>query len=93
MLDQYSPFPYDTLSPQLRFLFVLLLVWSIAWKLVSLWKSARHGQKIWFAVLFLVNSVGVLDLIYLGFFQKNTPNVITLVKERLALRNKTSHKR
>ncbi|MBT3406661.1 hypothetical protein HN419_05860 [Candidatus Woesearchaeota archaeon] len=49
---------------------VLLGLWSLPWKGVALWKSARNKQKVWFVVLFLVNSLAILEIIYLVRFQK-----------------------
>lgn len=48
----------------------LALIWTLPWKGVALWKSARHKQKVWFVVLFLVNTLAILEIIYLAFFQK-----------------------
>ncbi|MGB4505333.1 MAG: DUF5652 family protein [Syntrophaceticus sp.] len=50
-------------------LLTLLIVWSIAWKGVALWTSARSGQKAWFIALLLINTVGFLEIIYLAFFR------------------------
>jgi len=36
-----------------------------------MWHSARQNQKIWFVVLLLVNSVGLLPLAYLIFVSKD----------------------
>jgi hypothetical protein len=38
-------------------------------KLTALWKSARNNQLTWFIVLAIINSVGILPLIYIFFFQ------------------------
>ncbi len=46
-------------------LIVPLIVWSIAWKGVALWTSARRGQKGWFVAFLLVNTVGALEILYL----------------------------
>ena len=46
-------------------LFWALLVWALAWKGVALFKSARNGQKVWFVALLIVNTLGVLEIIYL----------------------------
>jgi|LakMenEpi03Aug12_release.lakeMendotaPanAssembly.Ray.scaffolds.fasta_scaffold1424427_2 hypothetical protein len=40
----------------------------LALKLVSLWKSAKGDQKAWFIVLGILNTVGILEIIYLLFF-------------------------
>ncbi len=50
--------------------FIILLVWSMIWKGIALWKSGRGNQLAWFVVLFIVNTVGILEIIYLAFFQK-----------------------
>ncbi len=42
-----------------------LLIWIIIWKALALWQSARNGQKIWFIALLIVNTVGILEIIYL----------------------------
>jgi methionyl-tRNA synthetase len=44
---------------------VLLIIWTIAWKGLALWRSARRGDSIWFVVLLLVNTLGILEIIYL----------------------------
>ncbi len=31
----------------------------------ALWRAARKGQNVWFVVLLIVNSMGILPLIYL----------------------------
>lgn len=51
-------------------LFFLVLAWSIFWKGMALWKSARNSQKYWFVALLIFNTLGVLELIYLKFFSK-----------------------
>jgi hypothetical protein len=42
-----------------------LLLWSIFWKGLALWHSGRRGQAWWFVVLLVVNTVGILEIIYL----------------------------
>lgn len=32
---------------------------------MALWHAAKQGNKFWFVFLFLVNTVGILDIIYL----------------------------
>ena len=46
---------------------VILLVWSLVWKGLALWRAAKRGDKIWFVVLLIVNTVGILEIIYLFF--------------------------
>lgn len=52
------------------FLFFAALVWTVFWQGLSLWRSARNNQKYWFVALLLINPLGVLQIIYLAFFQQ-----------------------
>ncbi|PIP26683.1 MAG: hypothetical protein COS71_02295 [Candidatus Moranbacteria bacterium CG06_land_8_20_14_3_00_40_12] len=47
---------------------VIAALWTIPWKGVALWKSVKNDQKIWFWVLFLINSLALLEIIYIFFF-------------------------
>jgi len=53
-----------------KFLVVVFLIWSLFWKGTSLWKSSKNGQKYWFIALLIINTLGILEIIYLAFFQK-----------------------
>lgn len=45
-------------------------IWTIPWKGVALWKSARNGSKPWFIALLIINTVGILEIIYIFCFSK-----------------------
>ncbi len=47
-----------------------LIVWSFVWKGIALWKAGNHKQLGWFIALFLLNTIGILEIIYLIWFQK-----------------------
>ena len=49
---------------------LLLLVWSVFWKGVALWRSAINGQRNWFIVILIVSSLGILEIVYLFRFAK-----------------------
>lgn len=51
-----------------------LAVWSVFWKGMGLWRAARCGDKVWFVAILLVNTVGILEILYLYVFNKK-PNV------------------
>jgi len=53
---------------------ILLLIWSFVWKGIALWKAGRNRQPIWFLAMFILNTVGVLEILYIGFFQKRNNN-------------------
>lgn len=49
---------------------VLLIIWESIWKAIGLWKSARHGQMAWFVCIIIFNTVGILPIVYILFFQR-----------------------
>lgn len=50
-----------------------LLLWSLVWKGLALWHSARRGQLAWYIILLVVNTLGLLEIIYLAFFRRRKP--------------------
>ncbi|MFH1284672.1 MAG: DUF5652 family protein [Candidatus Peregrinibacteria bacterium] len=47
-----------------------LVLWEAVWKAIALWKAGRNKQLKWFVVIFIFNTVGILPIVYLKFFQK-----------------------
>ena len=50
--------------------FTLLIIWTLIWKGIALWKSSRHGQMGWFIALLIVSTAGLLEIAYILWFQK-----------------------
>lgn len=66
--------PMDTLIQSLNggfpmplWLIALVVLWSIPWKGVALWKAAQLSHKKWFIVLLLANTLGILEIFYIFF--------------------------
>jgi len=57
-------------NPWVAFGFVVLAIWSIIWKGIALWKAAQNASKVWFVVLLIINTVGILEIIYIFFFSR-----------------------
>lgn len=53
---------------------LLLVLWSIFWKGLALWHSARRGQQWWFVAMLVVNTLGILEIIYLFGIAKLSVN-------------------
>ena len=49
---------------------ILAVVWSMVWKGVALWRAGRNGHLVWFIVLFIVNTLGILEIIYIFAFSQ-----------------------
>lgn len=45
----------------------LIAVWTLIWKGLALWQAARRSERGWFIALLIVNSLGILELIYIFF--------------------------
>lgn len=64
----------------------VLLIWEFIWKAVGLWYSARKNDKLWFAVILIVNMAGLIPIFYLGlktdFFASKKTKVKTAKKKR-----------
>ncbi|HVZ58162.1 MAG TPA: DUF5652 family protein [Patescibacteria group bacterium] len=48
--------------------FYLLGAWSLFWKGIALWRCSHNKQKIWFVILLVINTFGILELVYLFKF-------------------------
>lgn len=52
-------------------LFLLaFLIWSLVWKGYALWTAAKKNQLTWFILILLVNTLGLLEILYVLFLQK-----------------------
>jgi len=64
----YSPFAPELLAALLPFI-LLAAIWTLVLKGFALWHSARGGQKGWFIALLVINTLGILEIIYLVWFR------------------------
>lgn len=74
-MQQYNQFFNRGIGPERFFLPFIIpaFVWSLIWKGLALYKAARNGQKGWFVVLLVVNTMGILEIVYLLFFSNLKP--------------------
>jgi len=49
-------------------LYAVMLLWSIVWKGVALWRAAKNDDKYWYVAILVVNTVGLLEILYIFFF-------------------------
>jgi hypothetical protein len=55
-------------------LLVLVILWSLFWKGLALWHSARRASPWWFVVILVVNTLGILEIVYLFGIAKLSVN-------------------
>lgn len=50
--------------------FIVLMIWSVVWKGLALWKAAGNKDLKWFIALLVLNTVGILEILYIYVFSK-----------------------
>lgn len=51
----------------------LAVLWDLAWRGLALWRSARRGEAVWFVLLLVVNTLGLLPIGYLLYDRYGRP--------------------
>jgi len=51
-------------------LVMVLSIWTLIWKGLALWKASKKNSIPWFVILLVVNTVGILEILYLFIFSK-----------------------
>ncbi len=62
--------PIPELTSTQALIIVCLIVWSLIWKGIALWKAGKNDQLVWFIFLLPINTIGILEIVYLNFFQR-----------------------
>lgn len=64
-------------DPRVQALLLVLSIWALIWKGIALWKASQNGSKPWFIALLVLNTVGILEIVYIFYFskKKNKPTV------------------
>lgn len=64
-------FPLLSMIPPFAILTVLifLTIWTTVIKAFALWHAARNKQPVWFVALLVLNTLGILELVYLLAFR------------------------
>ena len=65
-----SPLEWCPFLPWNTLLVLLLVAWTLPWKGVALWKAASNRQLWWFVALFLLNTLAILEIVYIFAFSK-----------------------
>ncbi len=53
-------------------LIVVVAIWELIWKGIALWRAGRNNHLAWFIVILILNTVGILPLVYLIWFDKSS---------------------
>ena len=83
--------PTQTTIIILAVVLAFIFIWSLIWKALALWKSAKSDHKYWFVIILIVNTVGILEILYLYVFSKYDWNKSQRKKQ--PAKNKTAKKK
>ena len=64
-------FAQSSLSMEFLIVLVIILIWSLIWKGFALWRAARNNSAIWFVIFLVVNTLGILEILYLFVFSES----------------------
>lgn len=65
-LTKYSMFNFNSIFSGLGFTVVaVIFLWSLLWKGLALWHSAQRKDVWWFVAFLFINTLGVLEIVYL----------------------------
>ena len=53
---------------------VTAVVWDTTWKLIGMWKASRNNDLAWFICIGILNTLGILPIIYILLNKKKDVN-------------------
>ncbi len=45
--------------------FLALAIWEMVWKAIAMWKAAQKKQLKWYIAIFVINTAGILPILYI----------------------------
>lgn len=52
---------------------IISIFWEATWKIIAMWKAGRNNHLAWFICIALINTVGILPIIYLLMHRNKPP--------------------
>ncbi|MEI6581043.1 MAG: DUF5652 family protein [bacterium] len=44
---------------------LILVLWTLPWKIFALWTAVKNNHKGWFIALVILNTFGIVEIIYI----------------------------
>lgn len=66
-------------------LFILVALWILVWKGLALWKAAKKNSTIWFVLLLVINTVGILEILYYFWFSEMPSRQVSVKKKKIKI--------
>jgi len=55
-------------DPKFTTIIFALAIWELIWKGIALWKASKNNSMPWFIAILVINTVGILPIVYIFFF-------------------------
>ena len=55
---------------EMKLLGLVIFIWILFWKGMALWRAAKNDQRNWYIAILLLNTLGILEIIFLFKFAK-----------------------
>jgi hypothetical protein len=62
--------------PWLLPILIVLIFWEMIWKIIAMWKSARNNHLAWFICIAVINTIGILPIVYILMRRKKPTKLL-----------------
>jgi hypothetical protein len=71
----------------------IIAIWDLVWRCIGVYRSTKNNQPIWSIAFVLFQTIGILPIVYLLFFQRKTQKQIKLISSKRTLSKKSDSKK
>ena len=61
---------FSSITNMPTWLLAIILTWTLAWKGIALWKASQRKSSTWFVLILVVNTIGILEILYYYLFSE-----------------------
>ncbi|MFY9457828.1 MAG: DUF5652 family protein [Candidatus Spechtbacterales bacterium] len=65
----------EILGNNLSIITFLIALWTIPWKGAALWRAAKMGEKKWFVAILILNTLAILEILYIFVFSRKSKKI------------------
>lgn len=55
-----------------QWILFVVVIWTLPWKGIALWKAARRRDIGWFIAILILNTLAILEIIYIFFISRKS---------------------
>jgi hypothetical protein len=63
---------------------IITIFWVLPWKGLGLWIASQRNNKLWFIILLILNTFGILEIVYIFLIAKKKPSeLLSMFKTKI----------